>query len=79
MTDRLSLGYRTATACRDTPVLAAGGKVRGHEFHYASTTEAGNDAPLARLTDAAGRDLGVAGARRGLVSGSFFHAIAPAA
>jgi cobyrinic acid a,c-diamide synthase len=33
MTGRLSLGYREATALRDTPLLAAGTRVRAHEFH----------------------------------------------
>ena len=59
-------------------VGAAGAMIRGHEFHYAVTTEAGDDAPLAMLSDSAGRDLGPAGGVRGLVSGSFFHAIASA-
>ncbi|MEM9713079.1 MAG: cobyrinate a,c-diamide synthase [Actinomycetota bacterium] len=43
MTDRLTLGYRHATAVGDTPVLADGDEVRGHEFHY-STAEPGGDA-----------------------------------
>ena len=34
MTDRLTLGYREATATTATPWLAAGERVRGHEFHY---------------------------------------------
>ncbi|MBV8912015.1 MAG: cobyrinic acid a,c-diamide synthase, partial [Acetobacteraceae bacterium] len=50
--------------------------IRGHEFHYATTVEPGEDPPLATLTDAAGHALGPAGGRRGRVSGSFFHAIA---
>ena len=50
--------------------------LRGHEFHYATTTETGDDPPLARVRDANGSDLGVAGQRRGRVSGSFFHVIA---
>ena len=53
-----------------------GAVVRGHEFHYASLTDPGRDAPLVALTDAQGRDLGAAGGRRGQVSGAFFHAIA---
>ncbi|MEM9610126.1 MAG: cobyrinate a,c-diamide synthase [Actinomycetota bacterium] len=43
MTDRLTLGYRHATAIGDNPVLAGGEEVRGHEFHY-STAEPGGDA-----------------------------------
>jgi cobyrinic acid a,c-diamide synthase len=33
MTGKLTLGYREATALRDTPLLAAGTRVRAHEFH----------------------------------------------
>ena len=51
-------------------------RLRGHEFHYASLTETGNDAPLAELTDGEGNALGIAGGRRGSVSGTFFHVIA---
>ncbi len=31
---RLTLGYRSATARRDNPLLARGERVRAHEFHY---------------------------------------------
>ncbi len=75
---KMNLGYREATLLADAPIGAAGTVVRGHEFHYASTANPGADAPLATLRDAAGRDLGNAGGRRGHVTGSFFHAIAPA-
>ena len=34
MTSKLTMGYRVATACRDSFVLPAGRSVRGHEFHY---------------------------------------------
>lgn len=34
MTDRLTLGYREATAATATPWLDAGAELRGHEFHY---------------------------------------------
>ncbi len=33
MTGKLTLGYREATALRDTPLVAAGTRVRAHEFH----------------------------------------------
>jgi cobyrinic acid a,c-diamide synthase len=74
---KLHLGYREATLLADTPIGKAGSVLRGHEFHYASLIDPGADPALARLSDAAGRDLGPAGGRRGRVSGSFFHAIAP--
>ncbi len=75
-TRRLHLGYREATLAADCAVGRAGQRLRGHEFHYATVAEAGRDAPLAELADAAGTALGPAGGRRGPVSGSFFHAIA---
>jgi cobyrinic acid a,c-diamide synthase len=58
-----------------TGFAPAGTALRGHAFHYATQTD-GGDAPLARLADAAGADLGPAGGVRGRVSGSFFHVIA---
>ena len=51
--------------------------LRGHEFHYAAMLSAGNDAPLVELADGEGKALGPAGGRRGSVTGTFFHAIAP--
>ena len=74
---RLHLGYREARLLAASPLGAPGTVVRGHEFHYASTTDTGHDPPLAVLSDAGGRVLGPAGGRRGHVSGSFFHVIAP--
>jgi len=75
---RLHLGYREARLLRDGALGAAGSVLRGHEFHYASIVEQGDDAPFAEITDGQGRPLGTAGGRRGLVSGTFFHAIARA-
>ncbi|MEM9655707.1 MAG: cobyrinate a,c-diamide synthase [Actinomycetota bacterium] len=43
MTDRLTLGYRHATAIGDNPLMADGEQVRGHEFHY-SVVEPGGQA-----------------------------------
>jgi cobyrinic acid a,c-diamide synthase len=65
----LHLGYRQA-------ILPDATTIRGHEFHYATLTDAGADAPYAVLRDAAGTLLGPSGGRRGGVTGSFFHAIA---
>ena len=50
--------------------------IRGHEFHYASLVEPGNDDPLADIFDGNGRRLGKTGGRRGRVTGTFFHVIA---
>jgi cobyrinic acid a,c-diamide synthase len=66
---KLHLGYRVAQLTDAT-------RVRGHEFHYTTLADHGDDAPFATLSDAAGTPLGPAGGRRGHVSGSFFHLIA---
>lgn len=73
---KMNLGYRQATLLADCALGPAGATVRGHEFHYAQTVEAGQDEPLARLADGLGNALGTSGARRGQVTGTFFHAIA---
>jgi cobyrinic acid a,c-diamide synthase len=74
---KMNLGYRSAELLQDCPLGPRGAVIRGHEFHYSQLVEAGGDAALAALKDAAGRSLGPSGGRRGLVSGSYFHAIAP--
>jgi cobyrinic acid a,c-diamide synthase len=76
-TRRLTLGYREARLLRDGILGAAGTRLRGHEFHYATIAEPGADAPLAEVTDAYGSPAKASGSRRGYVSGSFFHMIAP--
>lgn len=48
MTDRLTLGYRTATSRIDCPLAAAGAELRGHEFHYSTLTPPGDALTLAR-------------------------------
>jgi len=73
---RLNLGYRRAVTLTASPVGPAGTRLRGHEFHYASVTHRGDDAPLVELSDGQGKSLGPAGSRRGPVSGTFFHVIA---
>jgi cobyrinic acid a,c-diamide synthase len=72
----LHLGYRRARLTADGPLGPAGAALRGHEFHYATVSAAGSDAPFAELADAHGTMLGPAGSRRGWVTGSFFHLIA---
>ncbi|MBO1080569.1 cobyrinate a,c-diamide synthase [Roseomonas haemaphysalidis] len=73
---RMNLGYREATLLADCALGPAGTRLRGHEFHYASVTDPGRDAPLAALVDANEAALPPGGGVRGRVSGSFFHAIA---
>jgi cobyrinic acid a,c-diamide synthase len=41
MTDRLTLGYRTAQVRVANPVAAAGATLRGHEFHYSRLEPSG--------------------------------------
>ena len=73
---KLHLGYRAARLLSDGVLGPKGAHVRGHEFHYASLTAAGDDEPFAELSDSEGRALGKSGGRCGRVSGTFFHAIA---
>ena len=73
---QLHLGYRQALLLADSPIGSINHKLRGHEFHYSTLLKTGPDAPLVRLSDGQGRPLGDAGSRRGLVTGTFFHAIA---
>jgi len=73
---RLNLGYRRATTLAASPIGPLGTKLRGHEFHYAAVTIAGDDAPLVALADGQGKEMGQAGSRAGHVSGTFFHVIA---
>ena len=73
---KLHLGYRAARLLSDGVLGAKGQIVRGHEFHYASLVTAGDDEPLAEISDSEGRALGKTGGRRGHITGTFFHAIA---
>jgi cobyrinic acid a,c-diamide synthase len=73
---KLHLGYRAARLLADGVLGPKGQVVRGHEFHYASLVTAGDDAALAEISDSEGHPLGMAGGRRGHVTGTFFHAIA---
>jgi cobyrinic acid a,c-diamide synthase len=71
---RLHIGYRRARLKADCVLGPAGTEILGHEFHYACTLSAG-DEPLVDCRDVAGLVVPEAGARRGSVSGTFFHAI----
>ena len=53
MTPKLTLGYREATTLHDTPLLAAGTRVRAHEFHRTSSEPAYGEHPAWRLADGA--------------------------
>ncbi|MGM4916670.1 cobyrinate a,c-diamide synthase [Tardiphaga sp. 813_E8_N1_3] len=73
---RLHLGYREARLLSECSIGPRGSLIRGHEFHYASLTDAGNDEPLVDLQNAQGEPMAERGGRRGHVTGTFFHAIA---
>lgn len=73
---KISLGYREAVLRTSCALGQAGTCFRGHEFHYAQLIDPGLDQPLVDLCDGTGKDLGPAGGRRGLVSGSYFHVMA---
>ena len=73
---RMTLGYRAARLAADCALGPAGTVLRGHEFHYATQPEPGADAPFAFVKDAHGGAEAPHGARRGLATGSWFHAIA---
>jgi cobyrinic acid a,c-diamide synthase len=72
---RLHLGYRRVDLLEDGPLGPRGTAFRGHEFHYATVVDQGPGDGLFRCSDAARRDLGTAGQRRGRVCGSFVHLI----
>ena len=73
---KMMLGYRDVTLEADGPLGKGGTRLRGHEFHYATINELGNDLPLVMATDAYGSAPSAAGSHRGTVTGSFFHVIA---
>jgi cobyrinic acid a,c-diamide synthase len=75
---KLTLGYRQVSLREDCLLGRRGDLLLGHEFHYASIAATGTDRAFAIATDAYGGPSQLVGARRGNVSGSFFHAIATA-
>jgi cobyrinic acid a,c-diamide synthase len=75
---KMQLGYRDARLLADGALGRAGERLRGHEFHYSTILDRGTDEPFAEVSDAHGGAPQPAGGRRGLVTGSFFHAIARA-
>ena len=74
-TRRMHLGYRLAKLVAGMPGHETGGRLGGHEFHYA-TILSQPDAPLAIVQDANGVGVAETGSHRGRVTGTFFHVIA---
>lgn len=56
MGERLTLGYREATATGDHPAWPSGTVTRGHEFHYSSVDPAAHDTAPAWTLRARGRE-----------------------
>ncbi len=50
MTGHLTLGYRSGSCDRESPVAPAGAVLRGHEFHYSVCTPAGSALTLSGRT-----------------------------
>ena len=75
---KMHLGYRVAHLLEGGIMGQAGQRLVGHEFHYASVTQSDSsrEAAFVTIMDGEGNDLGIAGHRRGFVTGSFFHVIA---
>jgi len=48
---RLSLGYREAVAAANSPLAAAGARVRAHEFHYSTVQPAAGASAAWRIAD----------------------------
>jgi cobyrinic acid a,c-diamide synthase len=71
MTDRLSLGYREATALTTTPWIDSGARIRGHEFHYTEVDAV--DCERAWILAARGRQR-PEGIVAGGVQASYLHA-----
>jgi cobyrinic acid a,c-diamide synthase len=68
MTEKLTLGYRTAVAMSDSALTRAGDTVHGHEFHRTTAVPAHGERPAWRLSPG-GSEGHVAGA----VTASYLH------
>lgn len=66
---RLTLAYRDVAFLKPLSFAGAGESFRGHEFHYASSTQTADCEPL---LSSEGQAYGL---RRGSVCGSFIHLI----
>ncbi|MGH3665408.1 MAG: cobyrinate a,c-diamide synthase [Egibacteraceae bacterium] len=73
LTERLTLGYRTAEALAASWYTPAGTTVRGHEFHYSTVEPGAGDVGAWRLKAATGKAVGVDGFARGGVHASYLH------
>ncbi len=68
MTQKLTLGYRTAVAMADSTLTRSGEKLRGHEFHRTAAVPASGDRPAWRLSPG-----GLEGHVSGPITASYLH------
>lgn len=69
--ERVTVGYRTVTAIRDSPLLPAGAASVGHEFHYSQLTDPVSDETAAyRVAERENSPEGFAG---GNLLASYVH------
>jgi cobyrinic acid a,c-diamide synthase len=76
MTERLTLGYREATAGADSLLGESGSALRGHEFHRTAVTPGAGSTPAWRWPDPSGRREVVTEGyvvRSGRVHASYLH------
>jgi cobyrinic acid a,c-diamide synthase len=67
---RLTLGYRTVKALKNSPLLRRGEEVRGHEFHWSVLEEEPTTQAAYRITDQGERREGF---QMGSVLASYIH------
>ncbi len=68
---RLTLGYREVAARADTPLLARGQRVRGHEFHWSALSQSPN--PEQAMYRVVNQNNRLEGYLTGSVSASYIH------
>ena len=68
MTEKLTLGYRTAVAVTDSTLARAGNQVRGHEFHRTAAVPVHGERPAWRFSPG-----GSEGHVTGKVTASYLH------
>ncbi|WP_181769065.1 cobyrinate a,c-diamide synthase [Streptomyces albidus (ex Kaewkla and Franco 2022)] len=73
MTDRLTLGYREAVAVGDSSLVAAGTRVRGHEFHRTAVSPGAGTEPAWGLVRPERRTEGFVSGDAGSVHASYLH------
>lgn len=72
---KLVLGYRKVETLQETVFGQKGCYYRGHEFHYARSTNSSSDQPLFKMMDSQGDLLENVGLQRKNTLGSFIHLI----